>query len=211
MPLPIAHGLLGAVIARIIHPNADSRNPKPLIFGFVLANCPDLDFGFSFLFGWHDFHRGLTHSLMFAILITAVIFIWRRKGNWQISLAYSAAFLSHTILDYLCAKFGGVRLFIPFSNDAYGLGIIGFSELTNGFNAVDIIFFSLIETLIFVPFFLLIIFFIRRANRFSDELKKNKNAKAEKNLINFVNSTFLLLSARHIFADCPDDDGTRHT
>lgn len=161
MPLPIAHGLIGASLVRLIHPNADLKNWKPLLLGFILANSPDLDFGFSLLFGRRDFHRGLTHSLMFGFLVAAVIFILFRKQKWRVPLAYSAAFFSHTILDYLCGETGGVRLFIPFENSAYRLGLVSFSELSRGFLVTDMLYFSLIELTIFVPLFLLTNFISR--------------------------------------------------
>jgi membrane-bound metal-dependent hydrolase YbcI (DUF457 family) len=158
MPLPIAHGLVGASIIALVHPNADFKNWKPLLLGFILANCPDLDFGFSFLISRYDFHRGFTHSLLFAFLVAGLIFIWLRRCNWQIPLAYSAAFLSHAILDYSSAKNGGVRLLVPFDNTPYRLGLISFSELSNGFDLHDIFYYSLIETVIFAPLFLAAIF-----------------------------------------------------
>ena len=162
MPLPIAHGLVGASVVTLVHPNADLKHWKPLLLGFILANCPDLDFGFSFLLGWSGSHRGFTHSLLFAFLVAGGIFIVLRHQNWRIPSAYSAAFLSHPILDYLSAKSGGVRLFIPFDNSPYGLGLISFSELSHGFVIMDLLYFSLIETLVFAPLFLLAIFIKRK-------------------------------------------------
>ena len=162
MPLPIAHGLVGASAVALIYPNANLKHWKPLLLGFILANCPDLDFVFSFMFGWHDFHRGFTHSLLFAFLVSSVTFILLRHQNWRIPLAYSAAFLSHTILDYSGAKSGAVRLLIPFDNNPYGLGLISFSELSRGFVIQDMLYFSLVEVAIFAPIFLAIIFITRK-------------------------------------------------
>ena len=162
MPLPIAHGLVGASLVALIHPNADLKNWKPLILGFILANCPDLDFGFSFLFGWHGFHRGISHSIFLAFLVGSAIFILLRRENWQIPLAYFLAFLSHTILDFLAAKSGGVGLLLPFDDNVYRLGLISFSELSRGFLIRDILYLSLIEILIFVPIFFLLLFVVRR-------------------------------------------------
>lgn len=154
MPLPIAHGLVGAALVRLIHPKADFENPKPLIIGFVLANCPDLDFIGSVLFGLKGFHRGFSHSLFFACLVSAILFLSLKNQNRRVPCAFSAAFLSHTILDFLFAKSGGVRLLIPFDYNAYRLGAISFSELTGGFNPKDMVVFSIVETLIFAPVFL---------------------------------------------------------
>lgn len=158
MPLPIAHGLVGAGLVRLIHPKADLKNRKPLLIGFVLANAPDLDFFGSFVFGLKDFHRGLTHSIFFACLISALLFLLLRNQNRRVPLAFSTAFLSHTFLDFFFAQSGAVRLFIPFDHNAYKLGLISFSELTRGFNFNDLTRFSLIEALVFTPLFFLVNF-----------------------------------------------------
>lgn len=158
MPLPIAHGLVGASLVRLIHPSADFKNWKPLMIGFVLANSPDLDFFGSYLFGWQNFHRGVSHSLFFACLVSTVFFLLFRNQDWRVPTAFSAAFLSHTILDFVFAESGAVRLFIPFDYNAYKLGLISFSEIRRGFNLEDLLKFSIIEILVFAPLFLLINF-----------------------------------------------------
>jgi inner membrane protein len=162
MPLPIAHGLVGASIVALVHSRADSRNWKPLLLGFVLANSPDFDFAFSFFLGAHDFHRGFTHSLLFALIVASIIFTILKRNNRQNALAYSIAFLSHTILDYVCAKDGGVRLLMPFDYTAYKLGQISFSELSRGFVLQEMLYFSLLEILVFVPLFCAAIFLSRK-------------------------------------------------
>lgn len=165
MPLPIAHGLIGASLVGLIHPKADFKNWRPILIAFVLANSPDLDFFGSFFFGLKDFHRGITHSIFFALVISAFLFLLMRNQNRRVPLAYSTAFLSHTILDFLFAESGAVRLFIPFDYNAYRFGLISFSKLQNGFNKSDLIKFSIIETLVFTPIFLLITFYKSRQTR----------------------------------------------
>ena len=158
----MAHGLFGASLVALIHPPADFKNWKPLLWGFLLANSPDLDFAFAFLFGWKDFHRGISHSLFLALLVGVLIFVFRRRENWRISLAYALAFLSHTLLDFVAASDGAVRLLTPFDDGRYAFGWFGFSELTRGFIFSDMLRFSVIEALIFVPVF----FIILRAKKF---------------------------------------------
>jgi inner membrane protein len=159
MPLPIAHGLLGASLVALIYPKDEVKNWKPLFGGFALAIAPDFDFAFVFLFGWEDFHRGITHSLFFAFLVGAAIFALLKDANRRVALAYSLAFLSHSLLDYAAtAQTKGVRLLAPFENGFYKLNLISFSELPNGFVLSEMLRFSAIEALIFVPFFLLILF-----------------------------------------------------
>ena len=162
MPLPIAHGLVGASLVALIHPTAEIKNWKPLLWGFLLANSPDLDFAFSFLFGWENFHRGISHSLFFAFLVSALIFVFLRRENRRIPLAYSLAFLSHTLLDFVASSTGAVRLLLPFDDGRYALGWFGFSELTRGLIISDMLRFTIIEVLIFVPVF----FIVLRAKKF---------------------------------------------
>ena len=147
----MAHGLFGASLVALIHPRADIKNWKPLLWGFLLANSPDLDFAFTFLFGWQNFHRGFFHSLLLALLIGALFFIILRRENRRVPLAYAIAFLSHTLLDFVAAKNGAVRLLTPFDGSGYAFGLFSFSELTRGFLISDLLRFSAIETLIFAP------------------------------------------------------------
>lgn len=157
MPLPIAHGLVGASLVALIHPSADIKNWKPLFWGFLLANSPDVDFAFSFLFGWKDFHRGITHSLFFSLIIGALFFVFLRRENWRIPLAYSVAFLSHTLLDFVTSSDGSVRLLLPFDNGKYALDWFGFFELSRGLIISDMLRLSIIEALIFVPLFYVVL------------------------------------------------------
>lgn len=162
MALPIAHGLVGAGIVALIHPNADLKKWKPLMLGFLLANAPDLDFIFLFLFGWRNYHRGFTHSILFALLVGAVFFLIMRREKWQIPLAYSLAYLSHTILDFATSNIGAVRLFAPVDRTPYSLGLVSFFELKRGLVIADMLYISAIEVLIFVPLFFLTLFVARR-------------------------------------------------
>jgi membrane-bound metal-dependent hydrolase YbcI (DUF457 family) len=163
MPLPIAHGLVGASLVALLHPSADLKNWKLTLWGFLLANSPDLDFAFALLFGWKNFHRGISHSLFFAFFIGVLIFVFLRRQNWRIPLTYALAFLSHTLLDFVAASDGAVRLLTPLDDGKYALGWFGFSELTRGLIISDMLRFSIIEALIFVPVF----FIVLRAKKFS--------------------------------------------
>lgn len=153
MPLPIAHGLFGASVVALVHPTAAVKNWKPMLYGFLLANAPDMDFAGSFLFGWTNFHRGISHSLFFAALIGAIIFVFLRGENWRVPTAYTLAFLSHTLLDFIAGNDGAVRLLLPFDDERFALGWFGFSELTHGFVISEMLWFSFVEALIFVPIF----------------------------------------------------------
>jgi membrane-bound metal-dependent hydrolase YbcI (DUF457 family) len=71
MPLPVAHGLLGAsVAAALLQRSPQSRRWKLLLPGAMLGICPDFDYALNFLRisggGWH---HGFTHSIPFALLL----------------------------------------------------------------------------------------------------------------------------------------------
>jgi len=86
----------------------NSRNIFRLLFCCFLTILPDFDF----LVGIE--HRGLTHSIVFAV---AIGFLVSRK-NWAY---YSFLVLSHSILDMLCQDHprNGVQLFWPLSRDFF--------------------------------------------------------------------------------------------
>jgi membrane-bound metal-dependent hydrolase YbcI (DUF457 family) len=82
MPLPVAHGLVGATVVMLVHAPAPVRRGWPLLIGAALAVCPDLDY----LVGSH---RTYTHSLV--------------SG-----LACGLALTSHGLLDFAATEHGRV-------------------------------------------------------------------------------------------------------
>jgi hypothetical protein len=68
MPLPVAHGLLGASVAAALRPPSQSRRWGALWAGAFLGICPDFDYALNWLRisggGWH---HGFTHSILFAL------------------------------------------------------------------------------------------------------------------------------------------------
>lgn len=164
MPLPIAHGLVGASLAAALHPRPFARRCTPLLVAAALANCPDLDFILVFAFHMRGWHRGFTHSLVFALAVGLCLLAalgWRRRAE---ALAYGLAFASHCVLDYATTKLGGgVELLWPFTSERYALRAFGLSELPSRMAPDQIFRYLLLETLIFVPPFLLVFFLRRRA------------------------------------------------
>jgi membrane-bound metal-dependent hydrolase YbcI (DUF457 family) len=162
MPLPIAHGLIGASIVAAMLPDASPlRNWKPLLAGAAIATCPDFDYFFQ-----TDSHRGITHSLSFALIIGLICLALWGAANIRMAIGYAGAALSHGLLDYATTKtMPGVELFWPVSTRRYGLGLIDYYQLT-GVDPVlflyqdvmrDLMKMALIELLIFVPVFLFVL------------------------------------------------------
>jgi membrane-bound metal-dependent hydrolase YbcI (DUF457 family) len=84
----------------------------PLGVLILLANAPDLD-----LFLGNALHRGFTHSLTAAILISlALSCIWRiTPGFWRSAILYFTAYSSHLLIDF----FTGTK--IGWTNTGFGM------------------------------------------------------------------------------------------
>ena len=98
-----------------------------LFVGIVCSIVPDLDvIGFSFGIRYGDLwgHRGFTHSLFFACLLSAVLVeLWYR---WQSPSAKVRLFLyfflctaSHGVLDAMTDGGLGIAFFSPFDTTRY--------------------------------------------------------------------------------------------
>src|SRR6059058_6463366 len=93
----------------------------PLGMLILLANAPDLDL----LLG-NAVHRGFTHSLMAATLVSlALSCVWRiAPGFWRSAIVYFIAYSSHLLIDFFTGtKIGwthtgfGMPLFWPWSKE----------------------------------------------------------------------------------------------
>ena len=159
MPLPIAHGLFGAsVVAAVLPAPVSARYVKPMLFGAFLANTPDFDFALVFLLNSDKWHRGFTHSIMFALLIALMFIAYRGRRNFREALAYGLAFASHFVLDFVTTKEGGgLELFFPFSDGRFGLRWFGLSEMPSKVTVFEILQNLTIE---FAIFFSLLVFIL---------------------------------------------------
>lgn len=165
MPLPIAHGFFGASAAAAgLFPKKYYRNRFiPVAVCAVLSVLPDLDFLFVFATGNEKWHRGFTHSIAFALLVGLIIHLYLGRRRWREALAYSFAYASHFILDFLTTKVGGgLELFFPFSAQRFKLGWFGFSEFTSKLTFSGLIEAAIIEFCIFAPLFLIVAFLTRK-------------------------------------------------
>jgi len=164
MPLPIAHALVGASLVAAIHtrPDPPLRYRVALIAGAILANAPDLDFFLVFTLHSRAWHRGFTHSLIFASFVCLLIILASRKRHMRDALAFGLAFASHGILDFLTTKAGGgVELFWPFSAERLMLGRMGLSEVPSRLPPLAILKWLVIEFVIFAPLLLAVLFWRR--------------------------------------------------
>ena len=157
MPLPVAHGLLGASLVAAIHPQPIKRYFIPLLFGAFLANAADFDFGLVLIQDSKTWHRGFSHSITLALIVGLLFVLFLGKHRIREAIAYGLAFASHGVLDYITTKEGGgVELLWPFSSERLVFGWVGLSELPSRLPAIEIIKALVVEFVIFAPLLMLI-------------------------------------------------------
>jgi membrane-bound metal-dependent hydrolase YbcI (DUF457 family) len=170
MPLPLAHSLIGATVAAALDKGAEVRWRLLCLCGF-LAVCPDFDYLLNWLrVGRGGWHHGFTHSIVFAIFvgaITAVVCRWRSVRGY---IVFSAATVSHTLLDYVITESRGVALWWPFTDHRYKLRIPNPIDYTLSNSSlweatVDVLRICLVELIVFAPLLLLVILLRRSWTR----------------------------------------------
>jgi membrane-bound metal-dependent hydrolase YbcI (DUF457 family) len=121
MPLPVAHGLMGASVVAALHPNLTlKRDWKVLLLGAFLGVFPDFDYLLSWArFLGRGWHHDFTHSILFAFLMGFLTAAALRKIEFREVMKYGLAMLSHPLLDFLYTHSRGVELFWPFLDARY--------------------------------------------------------------------------------------------
>lgn len=134
MPTVIAHGLIAAAGYRAACPKRSEQegvvaDPSPLgpLVAAGLAALPDIDVAWWSLttYGAPWGHRGMTHSLGFAVLVgTAAAMLFRKRltfpdGTFGLVLCLVLATASHGVLDSLTNGGYGIALLAPFDHTRY--------------------------------------------------------------------------------------------
>jgi len=110
-----------------------------------LANLPDLDFLFGFGSHANELHRGFTHSLTIAILISLTLrCAWRIvPGFWRSAILYFTAYGSHLLIDlFTGTEIGwtnsgsGIPLFWPWPKNFSSPLILIFGVRHKDFRAI---------------------------------------------------------------------------
>lgn len=129
MPTIFSHAIFSSALGA-----AYASEPMPARFWILAATCsvlPDLDviafwLGISYRSVWG--HRGLTHSLLFAVLLGGVIafvafgreeMAAMNRSRASLAVFFSLATVSHLVLDSLTSGGLGVAVFAPFENSRY--------------------------------------------------------------------------------------------
>jgi inner membrane protein len=127
MPSAFAHAFVGASIAQAA-PSGSSRL-RVIIVLALCAAAPDLDvlaFRLGIPYAHPLGHRGLTHSIPFALLLAPLV-AWLAAGDPRadarrfraVALLAFFALASHGLLDAFTDAGLGVGLFIPFDDGRY--------------------------------------------------------------------------------------------
>lgn len=128
MPSIISHPAVPLALFPLVRrrPNAS----RMFVAAVVVSVLPDADtIGFLFGIRYGDLlgHRGLTHSLLFALTVATVAWTWlSRRDRGAVRAVSSFAFLlvaalSHGLLDACTTGGRGIAFFSPFSNARYFL------------------------------------------------------------------------------------------
>src|SRR5262245_55374733 len=123
MPTIISH----PAILMAFYPFCKRRfSPLTWIAAAICSIAPDFDvIGFQFGIRYGDLlgHRGLTHSIFFAFLLSAILaFCINEKQNSSRYVLFVFLFLctlSHGVLDAFTDGGLGIAFFSPFSNKRY--------------------------------------------------------------------------------------------
>ena len=165
MPTPVAHSLFGASLVAAVLP----RRPRYrawLAAGAVLANAADFDFVLVILFRSRTWHRGFTHSLVFALALSLCLLLALGRDRAREAAALGLAYASHVLLDFATTREGGgLELLWPFSAGRLGLRWWELSEIPSRMPAAEILKWLSLEFVLFAPPLLLLVLLRRGAFR----------------------------------------------
>ncbi len=127
MPLPVAHSLISAA-AFVAYKGRLSvmEDLKGLALFAFAGLLPDIDF-ITVPFTGFGGHRGVTHSIAFAFVATAVIYLAvsyvSQKKDSRLWFYLFVAMAVHPLCDFFTYDYlverGGVMLFYPFTTDYF--------------------------------------------------------------------------------------------
>lgn len=121
----MTHAALAAAAAGALHP--PGPRARVALLSAVCAVLPDADV-LPMRLGWTEYpdllgHRGLSHSLPFALAIGAAVALAFHRGPGRAALAvwYACVTASHGLLDGLTDGGLGIAYLAPFSDRRYFL------------------------------------------------------------------------------------------
>lgn len=143
MPLPLGHAAIGFATHSLIWNEKGCLNKwKVAIFIVILSNLPDIDvlFGLILHNNGGAFHRGPTHSILFALIMGFVASksckLWSQIPMIRFKTGFLLIF-SHVVADYFLTN-SPVSFYWPFEV-SWSIGNSGWSDVLNTvlFDAVE--------------------------------------------------------------------------
>lgn len=129
MPSLITHGFAGGVLGKTY--TAEKMPARFWALSVLCSVIPDLDIiGFRFGIHYDDMlgHRGFSHSLLFALILSLMVVLLafnripRFSKKWWAMVGYFfVVTVSHGLLDAMTTGGYGVGFFIPFDSTRYFL------------------------------------------------------------------------------------------
>ncbi len=126
----VTQAVLGAAIGELVV--GKEVGYKGALIGAAIATIPDLDVALYLVYDSYDMlsiHRGISHSILFCIVLSILLAILLKKIKLTSSVRFSnlwilsfSALITHIILDTFTAY--GTQLLLPFSNTRIGLDSI---------------------------------------------------------------------------------------
>ena len=142
MALPIAHATAGYLVHRagrgvLAEDRSSLAGWRRAVVFMVVGNLPDMDFLAGFVIGRPGlFHRGVTHTLLAAVVFTIVAGTvarwWCKERFGTAALLFGAAYLSHLLLDYCTIDTSppaGAQFLWPFSSAYFMSPVTMFTEI----------------------------------------------------------------------------------
>ncbi len=135
MPLPLGHSAIGLATHDVSTTDTALTKWKLLIFVSLLANLPDVDVLVGLLLRDNGaaFHRGPTHSLLFALAMGWIAsWLGKNRPNIIPRLSFGVCFLvvfSHVLSDLFLTT-APVSLLWPLESN-WSLGYAGWTDVLN--------------------------------------------------------------------------------
>lgn len=131
MATDYTHAFVGVAIGRLY---ADRRMPWTYWgLATLLPTIPDLDVISTAAYGSAMGHRGITHSLVFALLLSGVAasltFRRFRVKWWSLTALFFAMVASHGLLDACTRGGGNIPFFWPLGADYGNWGPLSVSDI----------------------------------------------------------------------------------
>jgi inner membrane protein len=131
MATDYTHAVVGLGLARLY-----ATKPMPWTYwgiAVVLPVLPDIDVFSSAACGTWLGHRGITHSLVFAlffgVIAAGVTFRWFLASWWSLATLFFLLIASHGLLDALTSGGENIPFFWPFAGRHGNWGLIPVSDI----------------------------------------------------------------------------------